>query len=122
MTALQIRKFFHDLFSSGLVDRLEEDLMRLRNDCELRVRDKEEVIADLRQQLAQARTKLDTYELVLLPITSPAGSLFKPKTPPPTFEPLSEPSSWQSVQDAYYAQQEKDAEAERAQETKNVPV
>lgn len=122
MTALEIRQFFHDLFSSKLVDRLEEDLMRLRNDCDLRIRDKDDVITDLRQQLAQARLKLDTYEMVLLPLSSPAGSLFKEKRPVPTFEPISEPSSWQSIQSSWYAKQEQEAEAERTKETNNVPV
>ena len=118
MIAQRIRAFLRELFGSRLVARLEEDLLRLRADYDQRLNERDETIADLREQLTQARGKLDTYETVLIPISSPYGSLLNPR-PRETFHQDIEPpvGSWQRVQMEWDRQQKEEAERETVQET-----
>jgi hypothetical protein len=105
--AQRIRSFFHDLFGSRLLQRLEYDLLDIRTAYEQRLNERDETIADLREQLSQVRGKLEVYETVLLPISSSVGKLFSPK-PAATFETVigPTPGSWAAVQQDWYAQQE----------------
>jgi len=103
----KIRQFVHDLFGSRLVQQLENDLANLRNDYDRRLQERDETVADLRSQLATTRTKLELYENVLIPLTSPAANLLKPKREVP-FELISEPNpnSWAGIQAAWYKKEE----------------
>lgn len=112
--AQKIRQFLRDLLGSRLVARLEEDLLRLRADYDARLNERDETIADLRDQLAQLRAKLDTYEVVLLPLTSPVGNLFNPKPRTQTLDSVIEPEgSWARTQREWYAQQNEDNLSEK---------
>jgi hypothetical protein len=111
--AQKIRRMFTDLFGSRYVNMLEMVNMQLRLDYEQRLNERDETITDLREQLAQVRGKLEVFETVLLPISSPVGKLFAPKREP-TFETVigPTPGSWQDVQAKWYAQQEAEAAKE----------
>jgi hypothetical protein len=111
--AEKLRKFFQDLFGSRYMNNLELQLFQLRSDYERRLEERDQTISDLRADLAQVKMKLEGYELVLLPITSPVGKLFAPKREP-TFETVigPTPGSWQDVQQKWYAQQEAEAAKE----------
>lgn len=110
-----LRLALRELFGSRLAAQLEEDLMRLRADSGERLHEREIVIADLREQLAQANAKIERYELVIIPIASPVGALFSPKRPVPTFPSSTEPipSSWHAIQAEYEREQDELAKAEK---------
>lgn len=98
----RIREFFQDLLGSRLVVRLEEDLLRLRQDFEERLQDKERVIAELRSEKAALITKVTMYELTVFPMSSRAGADLakatrpaKPNFPPFDFSTPPLKTSWQ---------------------------
>lgn len=103
MTALSVRQFLHDLFGSRLNQRLEGDLIQLRNDFESRLQDKDEVIASLRVDIAALQAKIIIYENTILPHVSRIGAdvvqYNKPKLQPlkPSWSFAEPPlkSSWQ---------------------------
>ena len=115
--AERLRGFFRTLFGSRLVAQLEEDLMRQRGDAEERLQEREQTIAELRGRVALLEAKIERYEGVLLPLTSPIGNLFKQKREHPPFESLSEPpgGTWEAYQAQYYAQQAREDEAQDAE-------
>lgn len=90
-----IRKFFRDLFGSRLNAHLEEELMRVRQDCEERIEEYVRQSSALREQISQLTAKIEKYEMVLLPVVY--GHLGGRKEP--TFEPSIEPDpdSWQAI-------------------------
>jgi hypothetical protein len=105
MTGSDIRKFFRDLFGSRLVERLEEDLIRLRTDFESRLNDKEYFIATMREENQQLKSKVALYELTIMPRASVQGAEVvgyqKPTKPNFSKEMFSSPpaiSSWQKIQ------------------------
>lgn len=114
--ATMVREFMHELFGSRMTNHLEEELMRSRADCETRLDDKERTIADLREQVSQLTSKVDRYELVLLPMASPLGGFFAPKKREPTFQGITEPKakSWPEIQIEWDLEQEREAAAEKA--------
>jgi hypothetical protein len=116
--AQKVRRFFRDLFGSRLVDALELRVLEVQQECERRVRDKDDLIFSLRSDLSALRAKMETYETILLPLASPAGNLFKPKPDPKTFERLSgpEPGSWAWVQSEWNRKQADEEAAEAAKE------
>lgn len=102
MTAADIRQFFQDLFGSRYIEQLEEDLSRLREDFEERLRDKNEMIAALRGEKACLEAKIVIYENTILPHVSRVGadvvSSRKAKPTKPSWEASEFPSmksSWQ---------------------------
>lgn len=116
---LEIRQFFRDLFGSRLVERLEEDLLRVRQDFEDRLQDKELVITTLRTEKAEMQAKIVLYERSIMPTASRAGAEIvahqkptKPnwsldfKQPPPV------KTRWQVVQDNHEEELRKAAEEE----------
>ena len=120
MTARDIRRWFTDLFGSRLVDRLEEDLLRLRADYDSRLNERDQTIADLRAELQRFRLKQDEYELdpsYFWWLAHRGQRERQQKTG--TLEAVSGPAegSWQWVQQQHYKQQEE--EAAREQEIKN---
>jgi hypothetical protein len=110
VTAQDIRLFFRDLFGSRLVATLERSIVDLRQDYERRMNERDETIACLRRDLADAHGRLTRFEEVFLP------KLFSPKPEPRTFEQTigPEPGSWAAVQAAWYKQ-----EAELTAQEKN---
>lgn len=108
MDALRIRTFLRDLFGSRLTAHMEEELLRTRLDFEARIMDRERIISDLRAEINQLNGKIDRYELVLLPLTSPAGKFFTPKRETVHFQTKVEdsPKTWAEIQADFYAKQE----------------
>lgn len=99
MTGYRVREFFRQLIGSRVASLLEEQLVRQRQDYDQRLNERDEVIAGLKQELVEARGKLDRYELALIPLVSPVGNLLNPPRKPPTFEPvLDTPQSWAEIQ------------------------
>jgi hypothetical protein len=114
MTGLQIRQFLRELFGSRLNAHMEDELFRLRGDYETRLQERETRIAELKEQVSQLTSKVDRYELVLLPLTSPMGQFFAPKKERPPLVPAEDgPKSWQEVQLEWDAEQAKEAQAEK---------
>jgi hypothetical protein len=123
MTGSDIRKFFRDLFGSRLVERLEEDLMRLRADFENRLQDKEVVIANLREEKQQLLAKVALYEITIMPRSSIQGAevvnYAKPTKPSFSKEMFMSPppmSAWQKVQAEHNAQMQREIEEEQKQQ------
>ena len=127
MTGSNIRQFFRDLFGSRLVQRLEEDLIRLRTDFEARLNDKDIQLALLREEKQQLQAKVALYELTIMPRSSVQGAevvgYSKPTKPNFSREMFQSPpaiSSWQKVQMEHEAQMKKEIEEEKqAQEQVN---
>lgn len=69
-----VRQFFRELFGSRLTDHLETELVKLRNDYEGRIHDKNEQIAGLREEKAALQAKILMYEMTIMPHTSRAGA------------------------------------------------
>lgn len=121
MTGESIRKFFRDLFGSKLVSRLEEDLLRLRQDFEERMRDKDVVIAELRQEKAVLWQKVTLLELSVMPRSSKQGAEYvqyaRPTKPEfavkgAPFEAAPMMTAWQKIQVEHDQQIAKELEEE----------
>lgn len=104
MTGSDIRQFFRGLFGSRLVERLEEDLVRLRVDFEARLQDKEVLIANLREEKQHLTAKINLYELSIMPRASVQGAevvaYSRPTKPSFSKEMFQSPppiSSWQKI-------------------------
>ena len=120
MTGSDIRQFFRDLFGSRLIQRLEEDLLRLRNDFEARLNDKDIQLAMLREEKQQLQAKVALYEITIMPRASVQGAevvaYSKPTKPSFSREMFNSPpaiSSWQKVQIEHEAQMQKEIEEEK---------
>lgn len=110
MSGLKIRQFFRELLGSRIAEHLETELLYLRQDFDRQLQEKANTEARLVSEIQDLKAKVDRYELVLLPLASPAGKLFTPKKEP-TFEAMIEPeSSWTRYQREWYAEQEKVAQ------------
>jgi hypothetical protein len=128
MTGSDIRHFFRELFGSRLVERLEEDLVRLRADFENRLQDKESIIANLREEKQQLIAKVNLYELTIMPRASAQGAevvaYSKPTKPNFSKEMFMSPpaiSNWQRLVMENDLKNAKELEEERkAKETKSV--
>jgi hypothetical protein len=114
-----VRQFFRDLFGSRLVERLELDLVNLRNDFEQRLQDQALLIATLREEKQLLMSKTAVYEMTLMPHASRAGAEVvayqKPSKPSFSYAEIPSPKSrWQVVQDLHEEQMRKEIEAESA--------
>jgi hypothetical protein len=111
--AEKIRQFVRDLFGSRLVATLELRVIEIQQEHERRVADKDDLISSLRSDLAAARAKLELWESVIIPLTSPAANILYPK-PKQTFEAITgpEPGSWAWVQQEHYRKEAELAAAE----------
>jgi recombinational DNA repair ATPase RecF len=106
MDGQTIRSFFRELFGSRLVAHLETELLRLRQDYEVRLQDKDEMIAQLRTEKAVLDGKIILYERTIMPLASRAGAdvVSRTKTTPrPIFTDkdfINKPymSRWEQVQ------------------------
>jgi hypothetical protein len=129
--AKSIRQFFRDLLGSRLVETLERDISQLqaealliRSDYEARLRDRDEMVADLRANIAALQGKVFLYETTLMPLSSRAGAEVvaagKPKRQPSWTEFNIPPmkTRWQTVRDEHEAQMDKERKEEAEQQNK----
>lgn len=118
MSGAEIREFFRELFGSRLAERLEVDLINIRNDYDLRLRDKDDVITSLRAEKAALEMKVTQYEHELMPLKSRAGAAVvaasegKPTKPSWTADTTAflnqlPKSNWEKYQEDYYKEQER---------------
>lgn len=99
MTGAAIRRFFTELLGSRVAARAEDELLRLREDYESRLQEKDQLLAELRERIRQMEGKLAHWETIIIPLTSPAGNLLFPKPHPPTFDSIIDtPESWSAIQ------------------------
>jgi|SRR5580658_4557349 hypothetical protein len=113
-----IRQFFRELFGSRLVERLEEDLMRLRQDFEDRTQEHKIIVASLREEKQMLLSKIATYEAVIMPHTSRVGAEVvayqAPKKPAFNFVDMPrEKTRWEQYQDEYYKEESTKDTAEK---------
>jgi hypothetical protein len=114
----RIRKFFTELFGSRLVKRLEEDLIRLRQDFEVRTQEHQIIVALLREEKQMLLSKVASYESVIMPHASRTGAEVvayqKPKKPNFSFVDVPpEKSRWERVQDEHNARMAEEIEEEK---------
>lgn len=88
-----------------------DDMLRLRNDYEARLQDKDNTISELRADRSMQQAKLTEYELTLMPQASKAGGDYvrnhvKPAKPNFGFDFSAPPpiSRWQAMVDAHEAE------------------
>jgi hypothetical protein len=126
MTGASIRLFFRELFGSRLIATLEIELLRLRQDFEQRLQDKDRVIENLREEKAFLTGKVGLYETTLMPLSSRAGAEIVKTARPvkPTFPdfdfsempPIQ--TRWAKAQEEHEKQVQAEIEAEQAQVAK----
>jgi len=117
--ASSIRGFWDDLFYSALVDRLETDLLMLREDMQRVRQDKDATISELRSEKAFLQTKVSMYELNINRRVGIDPAAKKPEKPSfATFQSPQMKTSWQAEQEAHEAQIEKELEEEAASAAK----
>jgi hypothetical protein len=114
-----VRQFFHELFGSRLTDHLETELVKLRNDYEGRLNDKNVQIEALREEKAALTAKIALYEMTIMPHTSRVGAeiVAYKKPTKPNFAAVNLPAPktrWEVVQEEHAAKIEKELEEERA--------
>jgi len=116
----KLRMCWDDLFYPPLVERLEEDLLRVRQDFEARIQEYQSIVAELRAEKALLFAKVAMYELA---INRRVGIDPAAKTPEkPNFANFNSPpamSRWQMEVQAHDAQNAKEiAEEEEAKKKK----
>lgn len=110
--ANKIREFFHELFCSRLICRLEHDLLMARADLQQLRQDKDQLIADLRNEKAQLTATVSMYQININRRVGIDPTAKKPEKP--SFASFTSPpvkTSWQAEQEAH--------EARIAEELKN---
>jgi hypothetical protein len=116
----RIRQFLRELLGSRLVEHMEVELLRLQSDLQQLRQDKDEVIADLRNEKAALTAKLAIFEFSLQQKVGIDPSQRSARKP--SFAAFAEPrpmSPWQVVQAEHENQLAKEAAEE---ETKKVTV
>jgi hypothetical protein len=117
--AKKLREFWDDLFYSALVDRLETDLLMLREDMARVRQDRDAIIADLRAEKALLQAKVGMYELNVNRRVGIDPTAKKPDKP--SFASFTSPkvkTSWQAEVEAHEAQIEAELAEEAAQAAK----
>jgi hypothetical protein len=119
----RIRQFLRELFGSRLTERLELDLLNLRNDMERQLHDRDVLVATLREEKQQLMSKVAKYELAIMPHSSRMGAevaaYVKPTKPNFSFTDIGPTKSrWEQVQDAHNAQMAKELAEEAAEKEK----
>lgn len=120
----RIRLFFRELFGSRVTEHLETELLRLRQDFELRLIEKDHVIASLKEEKALLTSKITVYEMTLMPHSSRAGAEVvaynKPKKPSFDFSSVAPVKSrWEQYQEEYYKAEDEKEKRETAEKAKN---
>src|SRR5271157_3254070 len=117
--ASSIRGFWDDLFYSALVDRLETDLLMLREDMQRVRQDKDATISELRSEKSFLQTKVSMYELNINRRVGIDPAAKKPEKPSfATFQSPQMKTSWQAEVEEHDAQIEKELEEEAASAAK----
>lgn len=121
MSGAAIRDFFRSLFGSRFSAHLETEILQVRADCELRIRDKDDVIAVLRTEKAVLEMKVSEYERAIMPLQSRAGAAVvtnatKPTKPtwqidPAAFLSQMPKTKWEQYQEDFYRTQESEEKA-----------
>lgn len=74
-------------YLKNAINHADNDLLRLRQDFEIRLAEKDAQIADTRRKLSLTEMELDQMRLVMMPLTSQAGAAYarsrKPILAPP---------------------------------------
>ncbi len=115
----KIRQFLRELFGSRLVERLELDLIHLRNDMDQQLHDKDVIIASLREEKNLLMSKVTMYEMTIMPHSSRIGadivsSYVKPSKPSFAYIDVPPPKSrWQQVVEDHERQLAKEEEEEK---------
>ncbi len=118
--AQSLRLAIRELLGSRLVERLELDLIHLRQDFEQRLQDQAVTIASLKEEKQLLMSKLTMMEMVVMPRSSREGAELikyqKPTKPNFSFAEVPAPKSkWEAFQEQYYKEEaEKDKEAATA--------
>ena|ERR1700675_112995 len=104
-----LRMYWDDLFYPALVERLEEDLLRVRQDFETRIQEYQSIVAELRSEKAQLNVLVMTYQanINLRVGISPASKRLEQ----PHFADFSSPppmTRWQQEQAKHDAQNAKE--------------
>jgi len=114
-----IRQFLRELFGSRLVERLELDLINLRNDMDRQLHDKDVMISSLREEKAMLNSKILVYENTVMARSSRMGAEVvayqKPAPPKPNFSFFDMPptkSRWQVFQEQHEEEMRKELEDE----------
>ena len=113
--AERIRGFWDDLFYSKLVDRLERDLLLLREDIQKVRQDKDATIAELRAEKSLLQAKVGMYELNInrrVGIDPTAKKAEKPSFANFISPPVK--TSWQVEQEEHNARIERELAEEEA--------
>jgi hypothetical protein len=114
--AASIRGFWDDLFYSALVDRLENDLLLLREDMARLRSDKDATIAELRSEKSLLSAKIGVYELNIHRRVGIDPTAKKPEKPSfASFQSPAVKTSWQAEVEEHEAQIEKELAEEEAQ-------
>jgi hypothetical protein len=118
----RIRQFLRELFGSRLIAQLELDLLRLRQDFDERLQDKDRTIAALREDIQRLQSKVVLYENTIMPHSSRMGAevaaYVKPVKPTFSFNDIGPTKSkWEQVQADHEAQMRKELAEEEAQKS-----
>jgi hypothetical protein len=120
----RIRQFFKELLGSRLVERLETDLITLRNDFDQRMHEQVLIIAGLREEKQILMSKIMMYENTVMAHSSRMGAEVvayqKPKPPKPSFsfvDAAPTMSRWEKVQADHDEQMRKEIEEEKQPKT-----
>jgi hypothetical protein len=101
-----IRQFFRELFGSRYTQHLEEEILRLINDHDRTLHDRDVQLASQREEISRLNSKIATYDLTRAPRAARASSKFDFFSMPPT------KSRWQVVQEQHDEQMRKELEEE----------
>lgn len=128
-TGKRIRQFLRDLFGSRIAEHLDLQIVQLRQDFELRLQEKDRLIASLYEERQLLSSKVAMYELTIMPHASRVGAEVvayqKPTKPKFSMVDMPAPQSrWQKVQAEHEKQlaEEAKAEAVKAKETASEPT
>jgi hypothetical protein len=121
-----IRQFFREIFGSRLTQHLEEEILKLRNDHDRALHDRDVQIASQREEIARLNGKIVIYEHTVMAHSSKMGAEVvayqRPTPPKPKFDFVDMPptlSRWQQIQNAHDDKITKE-EAEEAEAAKKL--
>lgn len=114
-----IRQFLRDMFGSRLSEHMEIELLRLRQDFDVRVQEYKNLVADLRAEKSLLNAKVQLYEMNVHARVGIDPTRVRPEKP--NFANFTSPpvmTSWQKTVMEHEVQLEKEAREEAAQAAK----
>ena len=115
----ELRKFLRDFFGSRYTEHMEIELLRLRQDFDVRIQEYKNSIAELRAEKALLQAKTMLYEQN---INARVGiDPTRKRAEKPSFASFQSPkvkTSWQAEQEAHEVQIQKELDEEAAAATK----